>query len=246
MSKLSCEIIKDLIPLYIDDVCSKETAAAIEEHIKECPDCKALLESMKEDLPINGNSNSSSEEEKALIGKIKKTVDRKNNTIKFICIAICAAVIVVGALFILPLKRIPAQSIAIDFNKADITVPDDDMVGVKFEAGGWRDDTIFFYPSDKDFDDCLFTRVALEEYPDKDFAVDEDYISSDMQMSVIKISSNYTIANYRRELIENDGSFNFNLKDARTTVFGKPSSNAKSDITLFEIDDIGQVTIYNN
>ena len=43
MSK-NCDMIKDLLPLYADDVCSEESRKAVEEHINSCPDCKAELE----------------------------------------------------------------------------------------------------------------------------------------------------------------------------------------------------------
>ncbi|MEA4815465.1 MAG: zf-HC2 domain-containing protein [Lachnospiraceae bacterium] len=41
--KIPCQIIKDLLPLYHDDVCSKETRALVEEHIGECAACKEEL-----------------------------------------------------------------------------------------------------------------------------------------------------------------------------------------------------------
>ena len=41
--KLSCEIIQDLLPLYADDVCSPGSRAAVEEHLKTCPDCRGAV-----------------------------------------------------------------------------------------------------------------------------------------------------------------------------------------------------------
>lgn len=38
--KYSCGIIRDLLPLYIDGVCSEESKKAMEEHLSECSDCK--------------------------------------------------------------------------------------------------------------------------------------------------------------------------------------------------------------
>lgn len=42
-----CNIIADLIPLYIDSTCSHESSELIEEHIKTCESCKKLLETMR-------------------------------------------------------------------------------------------------------------------------------------------------------------------------------------------------------
>ena len=44
---MNCDIVKDLIPLYIDGCCSEESEKAVEEHIRDCGDCKKLLEDMK-------------------------------------------------------------------------------------------------------------------------------------------------------------------------------------------------------
>lgn len=43
---MNCDIIKDLIPLYIDGVCSDESRYAIETHLTKCESCKALYEAM--------------------------------------------------------------------------------------------------------------------------------------------------------------------------------------------------------
>lgn len=42
-----CEIIRDLLPLYADDVCSERSRQLIEEHLQGCPDCTAMLEKLK-------------------------------------------------------------------------------------------------------------------------------------------------------------------------------------------------------
>ena len=44
MMDISCEIVRDLLPLYHDGVCSPESRAAVEEHLKNCPACRAELE----------------------------------------------------------------------------------------------------------------------------------------------------------------------------------------------------------
>lgn len=44
---MNCHIIKDLLPLYCDKICGDETAKAVEEHLKACPGCRALLDGMR-------------------------------------------------------------------------------------------------------------------------------------------------------------------------------------------------------
>ncbi|ADY55483.1 hypothetical protein Sgly_1163 [Syntrophobotulus glycolicus DSM 8271] len=51
--KISCEIIKDLLPLYHDGVCSNDSRTMVEEHLAYCDLCKAELQAMEDELPIN-------------------------------------------------------------------------------------------------------------------------------------------------------------------------------------------------
>lgn len=55
---MNCDIVKDLIPLYIDGCCSEESEKAVEEHIRNCSDCKKLLEDMKSPSDIVSVSES--------------------------------------------------------------------------------------------------------------------------------------------------------------------------------------------
>ena len=45
--KTDCEVIRDLLPLYADEVCSGTSRQLIEEHLRECPDCSAVLEKLR-------------------------------------------------------------------------------------------------------------------------------------------------------------------------------------------------------
>ncbi|MCI8962403.1 MAG: zf-HC2 domain-containing protein [Eubacterium sp.] len=47
MSKnLSCEIIRDLLPSYVDNILSDASVQAVEEHIRECEACAKILADM--------------------------------------------------------------------------------------------------------------------------------------------------------------------------------------------------------
>ncbi|MGL4913108.1 MAG: zf-HC2 domain-containing protein [Romboutsia sp.] len=52
MSKISCKVIEDLLPLYHDDICSEESKLLIENHILECESCNKNLEAIKADISI--------------------------------------------------------------------------------------------------------------------------------------------------------------------------------------------------
>jgi len=44
--KYNCEMIRDLLPLYKDQACSKVSTEAVEQHLSECAECTKLLEDM--------------------------------------------------------------------------------------------------------------------------------------------------------------------------------------------------------
>lgn len=44
---MKCEIIRDLLPSYIEGLTSEESRQAIESHLKTCPDCQQYLEEMQ-------------------------------------------------------------------------------------------------------------------------------------------------------------------------------------------------------
>ena len=45
--KITCNIVDDLLPLYIDGGCTAESAALVEEHLKECSSCQEKLHRMQ-------------------------------------------------------------------------------------------------------------------------------------------------------------------------------------------------------
>ena len=50
--KYSCGIIKDLLPLYVDQVCSDESKELINEHLPECKECKSYMDSLRESQAV--------------------------------------------------------------------------------------------------------------------------------------------------------------------------------------------------
>ena len=45
--KLSCDIIRDLLPLYAEELASADSAEAVEEHLQDCESCRKAYEDMK-------------------------------------------------------------------------------------------------------------------------------------------------------------------------------------------------------
>lgn len=52
--KTDCEIIRDLLPLYVDDICSEKSRELVDEHLRECTECGSLLDRLKRTEIENG------------------------------------------------------------------------------------------------------------------------------------------------------------------------------------------------
>lgn len=46
-----CDIVRDLLPLYADGVCSPESRELVERHLSECAGCRAEYEAMRAETP---------------------------------------------------------------------------------------------------------------------------------------------------------------------------------------------------
>lgn len=56
--KLDCEVIRDLLPLYCEDIASKKSRQLVEEHCAECVECNDMLKNMSEgEIVIEDNGN---------------------------------------------------------------------------------------------------------------------------------------------------------------------------------------------
>ena len=50
--KVECKLIQDLLPNYIEKLTNEETNKYIEEHLKECVECKTMLENMQSNIQV--------------------------------------------------------------------------------------------------------------------------------------------------------------------------------------------------
>lgn len=88
---IKCEIVKDLIMMYVDDVCSEESRQAVEEHMESCPECREYYEVLKKPLEVNTVSGKCVEIAKEPFLKIKK----RNFINAVLAIVVTAAVMIV-------------------------------------------------------------------------------------------------------------------------------------------------------
>ncbi|MCM1539735.1 MAG: zf-HC2 domain-containing protein [Blautia sp.] len=84
--KYSCDLIQDLLPLYCDQVCSRDSAAAVEEHIGGCDNCKKIYEDMRRKVSVD--SAGYEKQQLASMRQIRKKIRKRNTVIGAIGIAV--------------------------------------------------------------------------------------------------------------------------------------------------------------
>ena len=110
---ITCEVIRDLLPLYRDEAVSISSVALIEEHLKACEGCKSALAALEEDA--RGNSNPIQQDKmRTHQGFQGRRLKRNANTL------IACIIIVLGVAFICGLYIQNANHIG-------ATVPYEDM-----------------------------------------------------------------------------------------------------------------------
>ena len=63
--KNRCDIVQDLLPLYVDGCCHPGSRELVEEHLQECPACKQTWQEMTGELPVPQEPQPEGEEQSA-------------------------------------------------------------------------------------------------------------------------------------------------------------------------------------
>ena len=95
---MKCEIIRDLLPLYCDGLCSEASRQEIEDHVAQCEGCRTFLAEMKGEPPISSVSPESETEARVLQG-VKKKFSRGRRRAGLIAVTVMLvfSIVLVGA-----------------------------------------------------------------------------------------------------------------------------------------------------
>ncbi len=91
-----CEIVGDLLPLYADGICSDESRAFVEDHIKECEKCRCTFDAMRRN---DEEKLLSSEKKTALMIHGKKRDGRILSSILWAIVAAYVPIVITVPLF---------------------------------------------------------------------------------------------------------------------------------------------------
>ena len=94
--KITCNIIEDLLPLYVDDMVSEDSRRLVEEHLKGCPACRKMQEEMMRENRLtagikDGNSVQINKTEAESLKKIRRRIRKKRILSVILAVVLVAA-----------------------------------------------------------------------------------------------------------------------------------------------------------
>ncbi len=128
--EFNCEIIRDLLPLYCDGVCSETSKKIVEEHIEKCGLCKAVYENLRKGSGIQPINIKEEENKVKFIKDVKTRIK-----IKKIIIALVSVAASVGIIFgVYTLCELPMWGIKYSEDAFTLADYGENMVAIKYNG----------------------------------------------------------------------------------------------------------------
>lgn len=138
--KYECDIVKDLMPLYIDDLLSENSKKFVEDHINSCESCKNYYDKLSSEIKIPVSKE-------ARFSDLRPIEYLKSNLSKKIIKKVLGTTLVigllVGAFLFAQLYKLPVDPQMIDFYVNDnyLMMKYQEKGDILFSAGNsWEND----------------------------------------------------------------------------------------------------------
>lgn len=228
--KYPCEMIRDLLPLYIDNVCSEASRKIVEGHLDGCEPCRNCREAMRAADSIAKKDSDSMRLANGLMN-LKKRVNRR-----FVKLGLAAAALLfcvfIGKhlLFDLPLKalgpedvHVKAKSYAMEeLTKLNVDASDD--VSVQISKGG--DD------ADENYS------IVIPFNPNMEFSMTESAIEGTDSITIMEWQSEYLLRDIRWHADISEDSVLYVSSIKTTLLNNKVSSQSFTSMEMRRITKI--------
>lgn len=109
--KVTCHVIKDMLPLYVENMLSDDSCMIVEEHLEQCQECKMYLEEMRtfSKLPVDTNTSP--------FLKIKSTLRKKKMLTAIFSMMFSMIVLVITMAYLTAPEYIPFSEGSVTINE---------------------------------------------------------------------------------------------------------------------------------
>lgn len=233
--KYPCGIIRDLLPLYHDEVCNDESKSAVERHLSECEECRRYYNAMKSENTF-AECKEQKDEEKPLINSlksVKRRINRRNKIIiacSFAAIAMCFLAFEI--LFNVPLKKVDLDDVSVSANVYPMgelakTPAPNAGTGVKI--------------SSHENDGSESYTITFPELFDSEITVTQDVMEKNGYVSVISWSSSYFLREIKYDADRNENGGVLYVTAFKTTVLNNKAQSYNQKIVNLEMKKISKI-----
>ena len=226
-----CGIIRDLLPLYIDDVCNEESKQAVENHLSECEKCRNYYKSMKSTEGFVAKENDNSEDMK-MANNLKKVKSKINKKIRNIVLGAVAAMVfvIVGVtlLFSVALKEVSPDDVIVSANVYSF----EELIE-NSASNVPNSESVTIYSDDSDNSQKIEVRIPEIG----EITVTEDTIEKNKYVTVFSVSSEYFIRTIKHE-IKGDTIY---ISAFKTTLLNNKAESYQKTMTSLQFSEINRI-----
>ena len=224
-----CGIIRDLLPLYIDDVCNEESRQAVENHLLECEKCRNYYEAMKSTEGFVEKKNDNSEDMKMAksLRNVKNKINKKiRNTV--LCAVAAVLVFVVGfqLLFHAAIKDVFIEDV---FVSADVYSLEE-LIENPVEDVPYSE-SVTIFSDEEDNSETFEVRIPKLGK----IILSEDIVEKCKYATVISVNSEYFLRAIKHEIKDNI----MYITAFKTSLFNNKAKTYQSK--TFELQEINKI-----
>ena len=226
-----CGIIRDLLPLYIDDVCNEESKQAVENHLSECEKCRNYYKSMKSTEGFVAKENDNSEDMK-MANNLKNVKSKINKKIRNIVLGAVAAMVfvIVGVtlIFNVALKEVSPDDVIVSANVYSF----EELIE-NSASNVPNSESVTIYSDDSDNSQKIEVRIPEIG----EITVTEDTIEKNKYVTVFSVSSEYFIRTIKHE-IKGDTIY---ISAFKTTLLNNKAESYQKTMTSLQFSEINRI-----
>lgn len=233
-----CGIIKDLLPLYIDDVCNEESRKAVQLHLSECAACRTDYETMKETGCFAENGKEHVEDQK-LATSLKNVKHRINKRIYGIAMcAVAVALVIIGGyhlLFNAAVKDVAIEDVSISAN----VYPFQELI--ENQTGEAVDPDAVVISADEN-DNSTLVAVRIPEIGGETILMTENVKEEYQSLTVITVQSDYFLRNVKKDR-KADTIY---ITEIKTTLLNNKAAEYQHNICTLEFGEINRIVFVDD